>query len=527
MTKRTNMQSGHGNRPWWKLIGAALATSLLAACAGGTNLRGDPAEMETLADGYSPRIQSILTDLYREGELNAVLNFSRLGQAAFQEGELELAAKALDEAIARIESVYANTPEARRARSNWSSEGTKDFKGEPYERAMTFYYRGLVDLALGDFDNARASFLAGEFQDTLSEKEEFRGDFAILNWLAGWASHCGDQPSVAQEYFNHANSELRTRSNELWPPALRQSLQPWLRQPGSDHRTLVVTEHGRGPTKAAEGQHKHLLVFRTGVGGNGSYEVIASSTASDWDWDEFTNTFNDRQRHDYLSERNLASALESLYYQASTRGGRQIDGVLEGQAQFKDTARAVGDSATMIGTQVAAQGLLMNDSDLSMAGGAIALIGMFAGGLSAASKPAADTRYWSAMPGWISATNHRAALDEDLTVRYRPRQGAARAVEPDLDRVANGCRLVYLSSPEFHPSSDVAAARRSISENEFNRTIRRNNSRDQQLRGNLLANFSRVTDVPEAQLSDIDAGDELIEQDISMGYVADGASEAN
>ncbi|MEC8183119.1 MAG: hypothetical protein VX123_13805 [Pseudomonadota bacterium] len=50
------------------------------------------------------------------------------------------------------------TPAAGLARSNFAREDVKDFKGEPFERAMVFYYLGLSYLALGDFENARASF---------------------------------------------------------------------------------------------------------------------------------------------------------------------------------------------------------------------------------------------------------------------------------------------------------------------------------------------------------------------------------
>ena len=71
------------------------------------------------------------------------------------------------------------TPAAELARSNFAREDVKDFKGEPFERAMVFYYLGLSYLALGDFENARTSIKAGEYQDNLSRAEKYQADFAL------------------------------------------------------------------------------------------------------------------------------------------------------------------------------------------------------------------------------------------------------------------------------------------------------------------------------------------------------------
>ena len=104
-------------------------------------------------------------------------------------GEFDVAEKAFDQGITRIDAIYANNENAKKARSLWTKESAKDFKGEPYERAMV-YYRGLLYLRKGDYQNARASFLAAEYQDTVAEQDTYLGDFAVMNLLAGWSSHC-------------------------------------------------------------------------------------------------------------------------------------------------------------------------------------------------------------------------------------------------------------------------------------------------------------------------------------------------
>ena len=50
--------------------------------------------------------------------------------------QYELAKLSFDDAIARIESIHSNDANAKEAQSKFSEESIKDFKGDPYERAM-------------------------------------------------------------------------------------------------------------------------------------------------------------------------------------------------------------------------------------------------------------------------------------------------------------------------------------------------------------------------------------------------------
>ena len=86
---------------------------------------------------------------WQDGEWGAVLNYNRLGVAALDAGLYDVAERAFDQSLARIEAIYADNPGAKKARSVWTAEGSKDFKGEPYERAMAYYYRGLLFLREG------------------------------------------------------------------------------------------------------------------------------------------------------------------------------------------------------------------------------------------------------------------------------------------------------------------------------------------------------------------------------------------
>ena len=104
----------------------------------------------------------------------------------------------------RIEAIYADNAKAEAARSKFTKENAKDFKGEPYERAMAYYYRGLAYLAEGDYENARASFKGGMLQDTLAANEKYNADFASLAFLEGWSSQCMGRKDAAASAFAEA-----------------------------------------------------------------------------------------------------------------------------------------------------------------------------------------------------------------------------------------------------------------------------------------------------------------------------------
>lgn len=354
-----------------------LVAQLVSACSGARHAPPTD-EVQKFVSGKPAALQPYFSRLYVEGENNAVLNFERLGLAAMEQGQYAIAENAFDEAIERINTVYADEENAKRAKSLWSAEKVKDFKGEPYERAMAFYYRGLLYLRAGDYENARASFLEAQFQDTQSEKEEFAGDFAMMDLLAGFSSRCAQDT---------------TRDDELTKAALSRdpALGPIA---GSDRRFLAIVETGSGPRKEAKGKHSEQMVV-TDTGSSGGTMAVSAG------------------------ERELGPTVHAadVYYQASTRGGRPVQAILDGKAQFKDATDGIGDvaiSTSSIATQ-------LGNSAGTMAGSYVGL-GMLAFGLaskiaSAATTPDADVRYWETLPRDVYAVAAAKTPDETLAAK--------------------------------------------------------------------------------------------------------------
>jgi tetratricopeptide (TPR) repeat protein len=290
---------------------------------------------------------------------NKVLNQLQAGVIAFDLGHQDEAGFLFDEALSGINTVYANDERAAAARSLWRDEGSKDFKGEPYERAMAHYYRGLLDMLNGDYENARASFKSGLLQDAFAEDEQHRTDFALLIFLEAWCSQLLGSTSLADDAF----AELSL-------------LRPDFVRPPLDHDLLVIAETGKAPRKIQDGIGGNILVYRTGKRFQevGAQMVVGGDTIR-------------------------LLPMESVYWQASTRGGRPIDGILDGQIRFKNNTQAAASTISGMASGASLYAPLFGESSGAFA--AIAGVAGIATLITSQVKARADSRYWNNLPDMI------------------------------------------------------------------------------------------------------------------------------
>lgn len=395
--------------------------------------------MQTAAAGLMPAsLQPYYDSLLQEGEWGAVLNLQRLGLEAIDQGHLDIAARALDGAIARIELIYSNSDSAKKARSLWSSEGVKDFKGEPYERAMTYYYRGLLFMAEGDYQNARASFRSAEYQDTISTDETYAGDFGMMSLLAGWASTCAADPSMASDLYQRAATQ-----------------QPeGLKAPPASHTTLLLVESGTSPVKTASGSYGEALKLQSGE-------------------NPFVAT---------LANGSPMPLLGDVGWQASTLGGRQIDTILDGKATFRQGSDIVA-GASGLGVQAA---LSMGTDNLSAAG-ALAVVGIAAVLVSSATKTRADTRTWDNLPDRIYGDFLKAGAKLPSIAEKTGDDELYAVAKPTIDATAGKCRVVVYRTRE--PGVLRAQVVSSLTDGERKSLSKRNKDRDVQFRNEMQSLF--------------------------------------
>lgn len=338
----------------------------------------------------------------------------RRATAALRSGKFDEAREQLDDAIMNIGGIIANSEDAKKARSLFSTESKKTFIGEPYERIMAYYYRGLLYWRDGQPDNARACYRSAQLIDSDADDETHKADYVLLDYLEGLATTklSGDgSESLARAQANHKSGDL--------PPYDAQA------------NVLIFAEYGQGPMKQATGQYGEQLKFRV-------TDSLAQSAALT------------------IGEQKIPlPAYDDISFQAVTRGGRVMDQILANKAAFKQRSDTVGNLA-LAGSAVAATnihsggGYSRGSENTAIALGAIGLISKIA---SSSTTPRADTRQWSSLPQRLSFAALRLPAGEHAaTLEFFD---AAGAVIANLTRqvtitVEDASRdtVVFLSEPK-------------------------------------------------------------------------------
>lgn len=438
-----------------RLAGTAALVALLGACQT-TREQEAPVKPE-LAQAYlADKPEALKKHFYvtmAQGKRNQVLNDMRLGLASMELGETALAEQLFDEALGSIETIYADNADAEKARQMFSKELVKDFKGEPYERAMAYYYRGLLYMKAGDYDNARASFKGGFIQDSYSEQERYQADFGLLQFLQGWASRCRGNGVTAEEDFK----EFATINGKFPLPA-------------KDDNVLVLVETGSAPVKFSQGdansaKPKYLKMRRASASETARLSFTESHAAVP------AKKKGDKAIPATEVTHTLAvPQIEDIYFQAATRGGREFDSILAGKAQFKSVTNTVGNVA-LVGAGAAAMVAANSNNrrqqnDAAAAAGILLLAGLVAKGVAEATEAEADIRYWDNLPDRVHALT--LALPDKLdrlSVDFLAGDGSVlRTREAKVIR-AGACGLAWVrgeSAIPGNPRAPYSAPRESM-----------------------------------------------------------------
>lgn len=304
-----------------------------------------------------PELQAEYKSLEEVGNRGAVLVLWQIYHQQLAAKNMEEATRVLDLILTRIGGSSAGDESAKKARSTFKGEDEKNFRGEPYEQAMIYFHRGLLYMRAGDFENARAMFRSGalvdrSFEDA-KEDEQYHDDLAEMDYCEAVCNKMLGLQDRSDECIKVSREHARSESAVLPIP--------------DEVNSLLVIGLGAGPKKYATGEYAQFLRFNSGNGASGPLDVLINGT----------------------SVATMDGPLDNMSFQAMTRGGRAVDAILKGKAQFKKGASVAGDLAIVSGALATGFG----DSDSAPGVGAgLMVIGLISKGISAAANPAADIR---------------------------------------------------------------------------------------------------------------------------------------
>lgn len=280
----------------------------------------------------------------------------RTAAAAMRRGQYDVAKSLLDDALLTTGSVINHDKNARKARGYFHEESKKTFIGEPYERVMAYYYRGILYWMDGEPDNARACFRSAELEDSDTQNKEYSADYVLLDYLDGLATAklAGD----GSDALKRARAEAKMEPPPDYDPQAN---------------VLCFIEYGSGPLKYATGQYREELRFRPGP-----FSPVRLASIQ------------------VAGQTIRARPFDDLYFQATTRGGRVMDHILANKAVFKRSTDVAGDAALVSGL------ILSQDRHTEDVGIGLAAAGLLSKIVSAATTPAADVRMWENLPQYLS-----------------------------------------------------------------------------------------------------------------------------
>lgn len=367
------------------LLLALLAGLFLSACASRTK-PGVPPGIEGWA--FPAELAPAYDKLMREGERNWVLNLNEMAVESLRRGDRDFAKRALDESMLLIEAVFGESPEAARARSLFFDEDVKLFKGDPHERCLTYFLRGILYMQDGDWENARACMRMANFQDGFAEEEQNRSDWTIFDYLIGVCEVQLNRPFFADEAFSRAEanfSDFPQRYRDLLGHGLRFPSRE-LGRVGPEDNFLLITQTGKAPRKIRAGEFGQFLSFRR--------DTTGDPVAVVW--------FGGKKLGN-------AETVDSVFYQAVTRGGRPFDRIVGRKVVFKKGTETAGAVSAGLGYVVFAGADTPEEAIVGLALIATgAALTMFADLV----RTGADTRQWTSIPDSIGLLRTSAQAGE-------------------------------------------------------------------------------------------------------------------
>ncbi|MFA6129687.1 MAG: hypothetical protein WC731_01710 [Candidatus Omnitrophota bacterium] len=408
------------------------------------------AEMDFYA-GNDHEAELIFKGLKAKKDHDVALWSNQLGSLYLTQGKTKEAEESFMDAYLVMNNIAAFKDLELHSVGLMGAEATKAYKGDPYEKVFNSFYVGILLCSSNDFENALAAFKNGILCDSDVECNLYKSDVTLLYLMASRLESLQKNQSLADDYFKQAkeafnlsypdNRQFVSQEQGLLDDLTKK--QKILSDKEAPYKNGAVAEaasQGQGKNSAGEKKAKKmpakeekeinvlksdiskleadikaladtieengrkiattslndlvnlnnntLLCIETGrsplkyqVGNYGEKAVFTIKPYRSRGFSVTVDNFIKIKTESFLKNNDV-------YYQASTRGGRVMDGILKGKADFKKTTADVSN-------------LLSNVSQVYDPYGVLSLFSLAAGAVSNATNPYADARHWSLLPAEI------------------------------------------------------------------------------------------------------------------------------
>lgn len=388
------------------------------------------AEMDFYA-GNDHEAELIFTGLKAKKDHNIALWNNQLGSLYLTQGKPKEAKDVFMESYVLMNDITAFKNLELSSVGLISSEMTKGYKGDPYEKVFNSFYVGMLLYADNDLENALAAFKNGILCDSDVTGKLYKSDVALMYLMATRLELMQKNQSMADDFFKQATEayylshpdnrllvsqkqglldDLDKKQKELLEKEAKanvklekvintlkadigkletdiKSVEDKIEENNRkiaintlkdfinpDNNTLICIETGRGPLKYQIGTYGEKTIFTIKP-----YPTVGFSITID--------NFTQIKAGGFLR-------YNDVFYQASTRGGRVMDSILKGKAEFKQTTADVSNALSTM-------------SQVYDPYGVLGILSFATGSVSNATNPYADARHWSLLPAELQIISLR------------------------------------------------------------------------------------------------------------------------
>lgn len=331
-----------------------------------------------------------------------------------------------------LEELYDPESE-KKALRKWHGEVNKVFKGSPHEMAAFYALLSLSYAQRGEYEDAWRCVQNGLLHDTDAKEDKFQSDDALLLYLgAVYADRLGEVDSAAQ-------CRKRLRDSLASRGITAADIEKY---PQSPYATLLK-EDALAPNA--------FLVFWSGTppqfGRSGKYGETRTTLKGAESTADFMTVSVDGGEEIIVPEK-----IGDINFQATTRGGREMDNILADKADFKQDMKNFQEASLgLSGFCFAAAAATFSTSKerLIISGACFAagvtflvLDGVFYCFYDK-TDPRADIRAWKTLPGQLNILPLRLTPGRHkLTVRSRIGGDAMSATSVSVEVPDNGNAVV-------------------------------------------------------------------------------------